>query len=208
MLTPTHNIVSAKMIRHYETIGLIARPVWQENDYLTYGSDDVHWLRFIRRGRALGNLIATICQLLALWGDTNRPSADVKRIALAHPESMRRKIAELVSMARAIEHLADFCMSDHQRDCPILDDLTSASLLPDDGDRGLSDRRNHCCLRRRAPHPQRDRRTCPYFLELNDDPQHPAPGGIITPSAAVPEHWCTGHVAHDGGAIRRPGSSP
>nr|WP_231844545.1 MULTISPECIES: MerR family DNA-binding protein [Acidiphilium] len=158
------------------------------NDYLTYDSDDVHRLRFIRRGRALGYLIATICQLLALWGDTNRPSADVKRIALAHPESMRRKIAELVSMDRAIEHLADFCTSDHQRDCPILDDLTSASLLPDDGEPGLSDRRNHCWLRRRAPHPQRDRRTCAYFLELHDDLQHPVPGGIITPCATCPVH--------------------
>ena len=131
--------VSAKMIRHYETIGLIATPARQENNYRTYGAGDIHRLRFIRRAPALGYPVATIRQLLTLWDDTNRSSADVKQLAQAHAAAMRRKIAELDAMARTVEYLAAACAGDHRLDCPILEDLIvnsqqSAAVARDDGD--------------------------------------------------------------------------
>lgn len=115
--------VSAKMIRYYESIGLIPRAARSDSGYRHYGEVDIHTLRFVRRARDLGYPLDTIVQLLALWWDQDRPSAEVKRIALEHAAELRRKIAELEAMVGAIEHLAAHCRGDHRPECPIMDDL-------------------------------------------------------------------------------------
>lgn len=121
--------VSAKMIRYYESIGLVPKAARSDGNYRCCGEADLHRLRFIRRSRDLGYAIEDIERLLALWQDRNRKSAEVKRIALAHAAALRGKIAELEAMLRTIEHLAAHCRGDHRPDCPIMDDL-AASTAP------------------------------------------------------------------------------
>ncbi|MEE3502918.1 Cu(I)-responsive transcriptional regulator [Acidiphilium acidophilum] len=119
--------VPAKMIRYYESIGLISKVARSDSGYRHYAMADIHTLRFIRRGRDLGFSIDAITQLLALWRDRNRASADVKRIALDHAAALRTKIADLQAMLGPIEHLADHCQGNHRPDCPIMDDLAASS---------------------------------------------------------------------------------
>jgi Cu(I)-responsive transcriptional regulator len=122
--------VSAKMVRYYESIGLI-RPVTRtQSGYRVYGDDDVHALRFIRRARSLGFSVDETSQLLALWHDKSRASADVKAFALKHVAELETKIAELQAMSRTLQHLASHCHGNDRPDCPILDDL--ADELADD----------------------------------------------------------------------------
>ncbi len=115
--------VSAKMIRYYESVGLAPAAARTGAGYRAYTERDVHMFRFIRRARDLGFSVAEIGELLALWQDRSRHSADVKRLALGHLDALRRKIAELESMAATLESLADCCGGDERPDCPILDDL-------------------------------------------------------------------------------------
>jgi Cu(I)-responsive transcriptional regulator len=115
--------VSAKMVRHYESLGLIPRVGRTEGGYRQYSENDVHTLRFIRRARALGFGMAEIAELLKLWQNRRRASADVKRIALAHAADLKRRIDEMAAMKRTLERLADSCHGDHRPDCPILDQL-------------------------------------------------------------------------------------
>lgn len=115
--------VSAKMIRYYEETGLIPPAGRTEAGYRVYGPSDVHMLRFIRRARDLGFSVEGIAELLGLWRDRSRQSADVKRLALAHVADLRRKIGELEEMAGTLETLARHCHGDHRPDCPILKDL-------------------------------------------------------------------------------------
>ena len=115
--------VSAKMIRYYESIGLLAAARRTDVGYRAYSDEDVHVLRFIRRARDLGFSLADIGELLALWQDQGRASADVKGIALAHVAALERKIAELQGMADTLRTLAEHCHGDARPDCPILTDL-------------------------------------------------------------------------------------
>lgn len=115
--------VSAKMIRHYEAIGLIGPPARGENNYRFYSTRLIHELHFIHRARALGFSIEEIRDLLALWRDRGRPSADVKAIALAHIEALEEKARGLRDMAATLRHLAERCHGDARPDCPILDSL-------------------------------------------------------------------------------------
>ena len=115
--------VSAKMIRYYESIDLLAAARRTEAGYRFYTDEDVHVLRFIRRARDLGFSLADIGELLALWQDQGRASADVKGIALAHVAALERKIAELQGMADTLRTLAAHCHGDARPDCPILTDL-------------------------------------------------------------------------------------
>ena len=117
--------VSAKMIRYYEQIKLITPPHRTESSYRTYTDNDIHTLRFIRRARDLGFSMAEIAELLKLWQNKRRASADVKRIALAHAADLHRRIEEMAAMKRTLERLADCCHGDHRPDCPILDELGS-----------------------------------------------------------------------------------
>lgn len=115
--------VSAKMIRHYEHIGLIAAPARAENRYRHYAQRDLHELSFIRRARDLGFPIEDIRHLLALWRDRSRSSGEVKAIALRHIAALEEKAAALRAMSETLQHLAAHCHGDHRPDCPILDAL-------------------------------------------------------------------------------------
>jgi Cu(I)-responsive transcriptional regulator len=115
--------VSAKMLRYYESIGLIAAPARSASGYRSYADADVHTLRFITRARSLGFSLEETAGLLALWRDKGRASADVKAVALKHVGDLEAKVAELQSMVRTLKHLASSCHGDARPDCPILDDL-------------------------------------------------------------------------------------
>lgn len=115
--------VSAKMVRHYESLGLLPKVGRTDAGYRQYGDKEVHSLRFIRRARDLGFSMAEIGQLLKLWQNRRRASADVKRIALAHVADLDRRMDEMATMKRTLERLADCCRGDDRPDCPILDEL-------------------------------------------------------------------------------------
>ena len=117
--------VTAKMIRHYESIGLVRQARRTECGYRLYGEQEVRVLQFIQRGRALGFSLDRIRALLALWEDRGRASADVRALALAHIEELDRKIAEMEAMRRTLTRLAASCHGDARSACPILDDLAA-----------------------------------------------------------------------------------
>ena len=117
--------VSAKMIRYYESIGLIPKTVRTEAGYRVYSDHDVHTLRFIRRARDLGFSVEQIADLVSLWQDRERASKDVKSIALEHVSVLERKIRELQEMASTLKHLARNCHGDTRPHCPILEELAN-----------------------------------------------------------------------------------
>lgn len=115
--------VTAQMIRHYEKIGLIEPAERTASGYRSYGINDVHTLRFIRRARNLGFSIPDIEQLLALWRNRQRASADVKAVANQHLETLQTKVTEIQEMIKALETLVSACSDDKRPECPILGDL-------------------------------------------------------------------------------------
>ena len=115
--------VSAKMVRHYESLGLLPKVGRTDSGYRQYGDKEVHTLRFIRRARDLGFSMTEIAALLKLWQNRRRASADVKRIALAHVADLDRRMEEMAAMKRTLEQLAECCRGDDRPDCPILDGL-------------------------------------------------------------------------------------
>ena len=122
--------VSAKMIRHYETLGLVPGVTRSTAGYRQYADATVHTLRFIRRARDLGFDTREVSGLLQLWRDKKRPSAQVKRIAQQHVDDLAHRIAALQGMQRTLEHLAHRCHGDQRPDCPILDDLARGAASP------------------------------------------------------------------------------
>jgi MerR family copper efflux transcriptional regulator len=120
--------VSAKMIRYYESIGLIRPPSRTDSNYRVYGSDEVHVLRFIKRARTLGFSVEETATLLSLWQDKSRASAEVKEIATRHIGALETKISELQGMVNTLKHLAHCCGGDNRPDCPILDDLAGETI--------------------------------------------------------------------------------
>ena len=117
--------VSAKMIRHYESLGLLREARRTYAGYRIYDDNDIHTLRFVRRARDLGFPMKAIGQLLGLWRNRRRSSADVRRIAQQHIAGLDQKIEELQAMRRTLEQLVRHCHGDHRPDCPILEDLGS-----------------------------------------------------------------------------------
>jgi MerR family transcriptional regulator, copper efflux regulator len=115
--------VTAKMIRYYESVGLLNPVGRTTSGYRVYGQQEVHALRFVRQARRLGFLVEDIRKLLALWHDRTRASAEVKSIALEHVAELDRRIAELTEMRDTLSHLARHCHGDERPDCPILDSL-------------------------------------------------------------------------------------
>ena len=115
--------ISAKMIRHYEEVGLLPAASRTFSGYRTYNHQDVHMLRFIRHSRDLGFSIKQIADLLSLWRDTNRPSSKVKQMASEHIEMLNQKIQELIIMKSELTRLVSCCHGDERPDCPILDEL-------------------------------------------------------------------------------------
>jgi len=122
--------VSAKMIRHYESIGLIGAATRTVSGYRVYTGHDIHTLSFIRRARDLGFSVPRIRDLLALWRDQDRASADVKRIALEHVEALQSKMREIEAIADTLLHLAEHCHGDDRPDCPIIHGLAQDGMEP------------------------------------------------------------------------------
>ena len=117
--------ISAKMVRHYESLGLLPRVTRTDSGYRQYSSQDLHTLAFIKRSRDLGFSLEEVGRLLQLWQDRQRASADVKALARDHIEALNRKIAELAGLRDTLQELVDHCQGDHRPDCPILKDLAS-----------------------------------------------------------------------------------
>jgi len=115
--------VSARMIRHYEGVGLLSEAARSGAGYRQYSDRDVHTLRFIRQSRELGFSIEQIRELLALWQNRHRPSRQVKALAEAHLQELDRRLRELQAMRSSLEHLMRCCSGDDRPDCPILDTL-------------------------------------------------------------------------------------
>ncbi|MBX9846384.1 MAG: Cu(I)-responsive transcriptional regulator [Xanthobacteraceae bacterium] len=131
--------ISAKMIRYYESVGLIPSADRSTSGYRVYSRDDVHTLRFIRRARDLGFSVEQIAALLALWQDRSRASADVKRLALGHVEKLEAKRREIDEMVATLRYLASHCQGNNRPGCPIIDELAAGREIT-------------------APSPRRDRK--------------------------------------------------
>lgn len=123
--------VSAKMIRHYEGLGLLPEPPRTEAGYRLFSADTVHTLRFIRRARDLGFGMADIAQLLDLWRNRRRSSAAVRKLAQAHVDALQARIDAMESMKRTLSGLVAQCHGDKRADCPILDDLAGVPSAPE-----------------------------------------------------------------------------
>lgn len=117
--------LTAKMIRYYESIGLLPEAGRSDSGYRQYSEQDLHSLAFIRRSRDLGFSLKEVGRLLTLWRDRGRASADVKALANAHIDELNQRIAELVGLRDTLQELVDHCQGDHRPDCPILKDLAS-----------------------------------------------------------------------------------
>ena len=115
--------VSAKMVRHYESLGLLGAVARTDAGYRQYTPADVHTLRFIKRARDLGFSMAEIAELVSLWHDRRRASADVKRIAQTHVAELEKRIQAMQDMRRTLQNLLHHCHGDERPDCPILGDL-------------------------------------------------------------------------------------
>ncbi|WP_332778357.1 Cu(I)-responsive transcriptional regulator [Polaromonas sp.] len=115
--------VSAKMVRHYESLGLLPAVGRTDSGYRQYTDADVHNLRFIKRSRDLGFSMAEIAELLSLWNNRRRASASVKRIAQKHADELAQRIEAMQAMQRTLAHLIHCCQGNDRPDCPILDDL-------------------------------------------------------------------------------------
>ena len=115
--------VSARMVRHYEALGLLAPVARSDSGYRQYSDTDIHTLRFIRRARELGFSMEEIATLLGLWQDKDRASSHVKRLAQNHIDSLSARISAMQAMQRSLQALVACCQVDARPDCPILDDL-------------------------------------------------------------------------------------
>jgi Cu(I)-responsive transcriptional regulator len=124
--------VSAKMIRHYEQVGLFPEPGRTDAGYRQYNEKEVHTLRFIRQARDLGFSIAQIGELVGLWQNRRRPSRQVKALAEAHIQELQQKAQDLLAMKATLEHLVQCCHGDDRPECPILENLAEeiGDVLP------------------------------------------------------------------------------
>ena len=118
--------VSAKMIRRYESLALLPSVDRTDSGYRLYGEKEVHTLRFIKRSRDLGFGMPEIAQLLKLWQNRRRSSAEVRRVASIHVANLDQRIAEMEEMRQTLQHLIDCCHGDHRPACPILEELNPA----------------------------------------------------------------------------------
>ncbi|MGR8940526.1 MAG: Cu(I)-responsive transcriptional regulator [Gammaproteobacteria bacterium] len=123
--------VTAKMIRHYESIGLIPKASRSYSGYRHYQESDIHILRFIRRARAAGFSTTQIRKLLSLWSDRERPAREVKQLAIEQLAELDQKITELQSIAAVLSHLVSNCHGSEHPECPILDTLSGECAFGD-----------------------------------------------------------------------------
>jgi len=120
--------VSAKMIRHYEDVGLLPAARRTDAGYRQYDAPEVHTLRFIRHSRDLGFSIAEITELVGLWHNRRRPSRQVKALAQAHIQELEQKAQHLLAMKSTLEHLVRCCHGDDRPECPILEGLAGDAV--------------------------------------------------------------------------------
>ncbi|MFN3454025.1 MAG: Cu(I)-responsive transcriptional regulator [Pseudobdellovibrio sp.] len=118
--------VNAKLIRHYESIGIVPKASRSESGYRVYSDNDVHTLTFVKRARRLGFSMKEIKKLVGLSRSLSRASADVKALALGHVKEMELKVEKLQSMIKTLRHLARNCHGDQRPDCPIIEGLAEA----------------------------------------------------------------------------------
>ncbi|HVK62397.1 MAG TPA: Cu(I)-responsive transcriptional regulator [Bdellovibrionales bacterium] len=116
--------VNSKLIRHYETIGVIPKVSRTDSGYRVYSDTDIHILKFVKRARGLGFSMKEIKKLVGLWRNKSRASADVKAMALEHVKQLDAKIAELDAMSKTLKQLAKSCHGDNRPNCPILENLS------------------------------------------------------------------------------------
>ena len=119
--------VSARMVRHYESLGLLGDVARTDAGYRLYTASDLHTLRFIKRGRDLGFSMAEVAELVSLWHDRQRASSEVKRIAAQHLDELENRIQALQDMRQTLQKLVHCCHGDARPDCPILDELEGKS---------------------------------------------------------------------------------
>ena len=122
--------VSARMVRHYEGLGLLPAVARTESGYRQYSEADIHTLRFVKRSRDLGFSMEEIAELVGLWHNRRRTSASVKRIAQKHLGELEQRIADMQAMQRTLSHLVHCCQGDARPHCPILEDLAGTSASP------------------------------------------------------------------------------
>lgn len=115
--------VSAKMVRHYESLGLLPAVSRTDSGYRQYSEAEVHTLRFIKRSRELGFSMEEIGELVGLWQNRRRASASVRRIAQKHADELAQRIAAMQEMQKTLRHLIHCCHGDERPECPILEDL-------------------------------------------------------------------------------------
>jgi Cu(I)-responsive transcriptional regulator len=115
--------VSAKMVRHYESLGLLPHVARTDSGYRQYAESDVHTLRFIKRARDLGFSMEEIGQLVGLWQNRRRASGNVRKVAERHAQDLARRIAAMQEMQRTLQHLIHCCQGDERPECPILEEL-------------------------------------------------------------------------------------
>lgn len=115
--------VNAKLIRHYESIGIIPKASRTDSGYRVYSDSDVHILSFVRRARGLGFSMKEIKKLVGLWRNRSRASGEVKALAQAHIKALDTKIQELEGMRDTLRHLSRNCHGDNRPECPILESL-------------------------------------------------------------------------------------
>lgn len=122
--------VSAKMVRHYESLGLLPHVHRSDSGYRQYSETEVHTLRFIKRSRELGFSMPEIAELVSLWQNRRRASENVRRIAQKHADDLAQRIAAMQAMQKTLGHLIHCCQGDDRPDCPILDDLAGTAPRP------------------------------------------------------------------------------
>ena len=115
--------VSAKMVRHYESLGLLPKVGRTDSGYRQYTEADVHTLRFIKRSRDLGFSMQEIGELVGLWQNRRRASANVRKVAQKHAEDLAQRIEAMQEMQRTLQHLIHCCHGDERPECPILEEL-------------------------------------------------------------------------------------
>ncbi len=116
--------VNAKLIRHYESIGIIPKASRSESGYRKYSDNDVHILTFVRRSRSMGFSMKEIKKLVSLWRNRTRASSEVKTMTLSHIKSIEEKINDLQAIRSTLMKLATHCHGDDRPTCPILEDLS------------------------------------------------------------------------------------
>ena len=117
--------VNSKLIRHYESIGIIPKASRSESGYRTYSENEVHILAFVKRSRNMGFSMKEIKKLVSLWRNKSRASIEVKTLAAKHIEEMEKKIFDLQEMVKSLKHLSKTCHGDQRPDCPILNGLAN-----------------------------------------------------------------------------------